>query len=111
MFFAEAKDVETTPYTHLGCWKDEGDRAIPQLDGSDPRITGSYTTRDDAINKCYEVAKEKGMVIFALQDNGWCAGDFNTDGYQKYGVSSACKDAKGGPMANDVYEITQGSRF
>ena len=93
-------------YTHLGCWKDTGNRAVPQIDGSDPRIRGNYRARTDAINKCYQVAREKHMVLFAVQHQGWCAAAKNFLGYKKYGKSNACKNGKGGPWANDVYRIT-----
>ena len=93
-------------YTHLGCWKDTGNRAVPQMDGSDARIRGNYRARADAINKCYQVARERHMVIFAVQHQGWCAAAKTFVGYQKYGKSTACKNGKGGPWANDVYRIT-----
>ena len=93
-------------YTHLGCWKDTGKRAVPQIDGSDARIRGNYRTRADAINKCYQVARERHNVIFAVQHQGWCAAAKTFIGYQKYGKSNACKNGKGGPWANDVYRIT-----
>ena len=93
-------------YTHLGCWKDTGNRAVPQMDGSDPRIRGAYQRRANAINKCYQVARERKMVLFAIQHGGWCAAAPNFKGYQKYGRSNKCRNGKGGPWANDVYRIT-----
>merc|ERR1712168_1679350 len=93
-------------YTHLGCWKDTARRAVPQIEGSDPRIRGNYVRRGDAINKCYQVARQRKMVIFAVQNGGWCAAAGNLNGYRKYGKASNCKNGKGGPWANDVYRIT-----
>ena len=93
-------------YTHLGCWKDTARRAVPQIDGSDPRIRGNYVRRSDAINKCYQVARQRKMIIFAVQNGGWCAAATNLNGYRKYGKASNCKNGKGGPWANDVYRIT-----
>ena len=96
-----------SPYTHLGCWGDRvNSRAVPKLDGSDSRLKDNYGQRKDAINKCFEVARERKMIIFAIQAGGWCAGDDNLNGYKKYGSSTACKDGKGGPEANDVYQIS-----
>ena len=92
-------------YTSLGCWHDTGDRAVPQIDGSDSRIQGNYQQRADAINACYNVAKERGMKIFAVQDGGWCAADNNLNAYTKYGADGNCHNGKGGPWANDVYQI------
>merc|ERR1711962_333561 len=94
------------PYTHLGCWKDTGNRAVPQIDGSNARIRGNCRARADAINKCFQVAREKHMVLFAVQHQGWCAAAKNFLGYKKYGKSNVCKNGKGGPWANDVYRIT-----
>ena len=93
-------------YTHLGCWKDTARRAVPQIEGSDPRIRGNYVRRGDAINKCYQVARQRKMIIFAVQNGGWCAAAGNLNGYRKYGKAGNCKNGKGGPWANDVYRIT-----
>ena len=46
------------------------------------------------------------MVIFAVQNGGWCAAAGNLNGYRKYGKAGNCKNGKGGPWANDVYRIT-----
>ena len=46
------------------------------------------------------------MFIFALQNGGQCFADDNLYGYQRYGKSTSCKKGKGGPSANDVYEIS-----
>ena len=94
-----------TDYKHLGCWKDKKARAVHQLEGSDARLKGSYRNRKDAINKCYIVARERGMKVFALQNGGWCAGSKDLNGYKKYGRSKICKKWKGGPWTNDVYQI------
>ena len=93
-------------YTSLGCWRDTGVRAIPELDGTDPSISGDYDTRSDAIDKCYRVARGRGLVLFAVQNGGWCAGADNFNEYRKYGSSDKCRNGKGGPWANDVYKIT-----
>ena len=98
--------VSLSAYTHLGCWKDTGNRAVPQIDGSDPRIRGNYQRRANAINKCYQVARERKMVLFAIQHGGWCAAAPNFNGYKRYGSSNKCRGGKGGPWANDVYRIT-----
>ena len=45
--------------------------------------------------------------MFAVQDGGWCAASATASStYNKYGVSSACRqDGEGGPLANQVYVI------
>ena len=46
------------------------------------------------------------MVLFALQKGGFCNAAMNFDHYMKYGKSHACRNGKGGTLANDVYRIT-----
>lgn len=95
-----------TPYKSVGCWADKGTRAITTLEGKDSGLDGGYQARTDAIWKCYEAAKAKGFKYFAVQNGGWCASSASAESrYNMYGKSSACKDGKGGGMANDVYVI------
>ena len=54
---------------------------------------------------CYQVAKERKLAVFAVQNGGWCAGASDLKGYDKYGKATNCKDGKGGPSTNDVYQI------
>ena len=48
--------------------------------------------------------------MFAIQDGGQCFGsDIANNTYNHYGKSTGCSvDGKGGPMANNVYEIRYG---
>ena len=96
-------------YVHLGCWKDSSNRAIPPIEGYDVRIQDNYREREDAINKCFTVAKEWKLVLFAVQDGGQCFAGGNLDGYMRYGKSESCRIGKGGFWANDVYHITNRS--
>ncbi|CAH1265253.1 COLEC11 [Branchiostoma lanceolatum] len=103
------KGSESSGYTNLGCWRDNvGNRAIPTLEGTDPRLDGSYGARQNPLEKCYQVALSRGYAVFAVQNGGWCAG--SADGhntYNNYGPSTACRaDGEGGPGANEVYQIT-----
>ncbi|CAH1247090.1 Hypp7822 [Branchiostoma lanceolatum] len=94
-------------YQSLGCWKDTNKRAIPTLEGKDPRLDGHYSTRADALDKCYAVARSLGMEVFALQNGGWCAGssDEKVD-FRKYGPSTRCySNGEGGPWSSHVYEM------
>jgi hypothetical protein len=93
------------PYKHLGCWKDEGHRAIPTMEGHDPRLTGSYRSRDYAIQLCYETAKARGYHIFAVQHGGMCLAMRGSERYMKYGKMHNCENGKGNSWANDVYLI------
>ena len=92
-------------YSSVGCWKDSGDRALTPLDGSDAQLTDNYQSRQDAINKCYEAAKARGMTTFAVQDGGWCSASADPTAYKKYGPATNCSGGKGGGWANDVYQI------
>ncbi|XP_066296177.1 uncharacterized protein [Branchiostoma lanceolatum] len=97
-------------YTSLGCWRDSyRTRAIPTLEGTDPRLDGNYRRRQNPTKKCYQVALSRGFTVFAVQNGGWCAG--SADGvntYDKYGPSTACnKDGEGWGKANEVYQITR----
>ncbi|KAI8493818.1 hypothetical protein Bbelb_281650 [Branchiostoma belcheri] len=79
-------------YTSLGCWKDKFvPRAIPILEWEDPLLGGQYCTRQNAIEKCYQVARSRGYTVFALQHGGECFGGPNAHNtYKKYGSSTAC---------------------
>ena len=100
---------KSTLYKSLGCWKDKSDHAVPTLEGKDARLKGSASSRDYAIDLCYQAAKAKGYHVFALQ-NGACYGMRGSERYQKYGNNTNnCKNGKGGSWANDVYLI--GGRF
>ena len=104
-------------YTHLGCFRDTATRMVPTLENTDSRLDGGYQQRADAIEKCYNVAKDRGMKIFGLQHGGWCAGDFHMHSYDILGSpgqnngplsgypASQCANGKGGAWANDVYKI------
>ena len=103
--------VFAVPYVTIGCFQDQGSRAISTLEGIDSILDGSYPYRADAINKCYQAAKERGFHMFAVQAGGWCASSASAaQTFDKYGKSSACGvDGKGGGWSNQVY-IIKGKR-
>ncbi|CAH1244339.1 COL21A1 [Branchiostoma lanceolatum] len=94
-------------YRSLGCWTDSNIHAIPPLEGLDPRLQDPYRLRENAIDKCYQAARDRGYDVFALQDGGWCASSSAArQAFQQYGPSRRCGPAgKGGVWANHVYEI------
>jgi len=95
------------PYNGLGCWRDTGDRAIQQMDGSDPTISDPYQGRTDAINKCAKVAENRGFKYFGVQDGGWCAASNDLSRAKRYGPSNSCRiGGKGGGWANNIYQFT-----
>ena len=100
------------PYNHLGCWKDQHpNRALPTIEGNSEVksiLTGHYKRRFDALGKCMRAAKKLGFNVFAVQDGGQCfAGKDAKVTAMRYGKSNECdaKTGKGGPLANDLYEL------
>ena len=96
-------------YETIGCFQDGPDRAIPSLEGQDPKLDGSsYIERQNAIEKCYQAAKTRNFSVFAVQNGGWCASNATAyKTFDKYGRSATCgSDGEGGPFANQVYYIT-----
>ena len=94
-------------YYMYGCFKDvASSRAIPDLEGTDSMLDGDYKTRQDAVKKCYQVAKKRGFKMFAVQDGQCFSGPYALYTYSKYRRSSDCKsDGRGAPNANEVYKI------
>ena len=69
----------------------------------------NYRWRTNAITKCFEVARERGYRVFAVQDGGWCSSSATGLGtYTKYGEARNCENGKGGVWASDIYRITCG---
>ncbi|XP_078701285.1 uncharacterized protein LOC144927613 isoform X2 [Branchiostoma floridae x Branchiostoma belcheri] len=104
----EEKERRSRMYTSLGCWRDRyPDRAIPTLERTDPRLDGHYISRQNPIEKCYQVALSRGFTVFAVQHDGECFGSADArNTYRKYGPSTACaSDGEGGRRANEVYQI------
>jgi len=110
-----ATDPMFESYTRLGCWKDEvntttGERALPSLEGESElnrTLDGYYTRRQDAVEKCFRAALQKNFEVFAVQDGGQCFSSADAGSkYKQFGFSDKCTSMKGGPMANDVYQIS-----
>ena len=97
-------------YEKLGCYLDKSDRAILSLEGTTAILDEHYRNRDNPVEKCYKAALSNGYRVFALQDGGQCMGSPTAESdYKKYGESTACSGGKGGPLANDVYQINLGN--
>ena len=94
-------------YRSVGCYKDDSNRAITIVEGTDPILDGSYHSRKNPIAKCAATALRKGYTMFAVQDGGHCQTSATAaQTFDKYGVSDACRaDGEGGPMANHVYSF------
>ena len=102
--------IPNKPFTHVGCWRDTRNRAVPTLEGKDKTLIGRYSSRANAIQLCFKAAVARRFKVFALQAGGWCAGSADARGYKKYGKANNCKAGKGGGWANDVYVIGKMSR-
>jgi C-type mannose receptor len=104
-------DYTYLPYSSLGCFVDNDDVNRSRLrnqEGTDPLLDGNPFIRLDAINKCYQVAKEQGHNTFGVQ-NGACFSqmDYAPGGfYTINGNTSFCpNDGYGGFFFNHVYRI------
>ena len=90
-----------------------------ELEGKDKRLDGEYdkanplrkpSTRENAIQKCYEVARDRGYNYFGVNNGGLCVGSFDAEfRYKTRGKGTSCKDGKGGQWTNDVYFILRKS--
>ena len=81
---------------NLGCFQDAGDRAFPNYHGR---------FLENAFDKCYKIAWDKGHDTFSLQANGYCFTG-NNPRYDKHGPATNCSaDGTGGDWANQVYTI------
>ena len=93
------------PYTSIGCYS--APNYVAYIEGKDTVLDGSYTSRANAIDKCYQAAKKRMHEFFALQYSGMCltAANFGKT-YSLPGKSVAClPDGEGAPRANQVYGI------
>ncbi|XP_078364951.1 uncharacterized protein LOC144649338 [Oculina patagonica] len=100
--------LSSVEYESLGCYRDEGVKAIPSMEGRDILLKDCYSQRNDSIQKCAVAAKVRGYKTFAIQDGGMCVGGPKAhETFGKYGKSRDCEnDGKGGPWANQVYNLT-----
>ena len=99
-----------TRFTYIGNYWDAFDRVLlVNEDKGNPFLDGNYKTRSDVINKCYNVAKEKGDKYFAIQDGGFCSSS-NSEDYAKLGpapVKDLTNKYLGGPWNNAVYKVNR----
>ena len=66
--------------------------------------------RENAIEKCYQVANARGYHYFGVSNNGWCLGSFDAEfRYKVYGKGTTCKDGVGAQWTMDVYFILRES--
>ena len=89
--------LDSTRFTHLGCFRDRPRRAIAG------RI---YWFRPhEAIQKCFELAKRLGNTVFSVQYNSQCFTHATAENtYARYGRATGCRNGRGGGWRNDVYK-------
>ena len=101
-------------YKSLGCFKEKpdakGERAVPSLEGQDNMLDAHhgqtpYKNRELPIEKCADVSRRRGYVMFAIQDGGLCASSKEIQNtYDKYGRSEQCtRDGTGSIYSSNVY--------
>ena len=77
------------------------------------RTSQSTGVIDDAVKKCYLVAKSHGNKVFALKDKGLCLSSINAHNIDDlHGRSKKCSDnGLGGPDEIKVYQIGNQNEF
>jgi len=85
-------DLDKKPYTYIGCFKDTGNRAIP-----DPKTV----VNGDKAAECAKIAMSKGHNIFGVQNGNECFTGKDPE-YDRYGPAQGCAQ-DGGPWTNQVY--------
>ena len=80
---------------------------MTDLEGSSDALKVHYKRRENPVENCYTAAIEHKMSVFGIQDGGQCFGSQSMQAAKQYGSSSACSSGKGGPMANNVYELSK----
>ena len=101
-------------YTSIGCFADKKRpaRAIGSLEGTSELLDGRFQRRENATEKCAELANSLNFTMFAVARGGECLGDGQSnDTFAMHGPSDNCRaDGEGGrrPNAMEVYEITAG---
>ena len=94
------------PFKTVGCWSRGHRIALTVLEGVRYGLKGDQVSRQQAVMKCYKVAKSNGFAYFAVVSDGFCLGDKTGNKYKNAGVSEACKrHGKGGDRAYQVYKV------
>ena len=86
------------------------------MEGKDDRLDDTYykpnpiqvpvKTRDNPIETCYDIARDKGYNYFGVNNGGWCLGSYDAEfTFKVQGKATSCKDGRGGQWMSDVYFI------
>ena len=70
------------------------------------KLDGEQQSGGNSIEKCYKVAKSRGLRYFAIINGGSCVGSaYAEDRYKMHGRSTKCRNGTGAEWSNDVYVI------
>merc|ERR1712080_51662 len=97
----------STGYKNLKCWWNRIPQVMDSLEGTDSRLDGFFRYRKDAVNKCFEVARDNGYAYFAVGGKGKCLATHSESAYKTYGSRSHCPShGKGAYAVMNVYNVT-----
>jgi len=98
--------VPVPPFEDMGCYKNKNPTKLTKLEGSDERLDHyNYKKREDAIVKCYSVAKDRGFEYFSVGNKGQCFAS-NGNSHKYYGKARSCPaNGKGYYGVVNVYKI------
>merc|ERR1712212_830058 len=102
---------KTTPapdaeFESEGCYNNKMPQKVTLLEKTDDRLDKhNYKRRENAIEKCYAVAKDAGYEHFAIGNKGQCWGSNGND-HEAYGKAKSCPSSgKGKYAVINVYSI------
>merc|ERR1712002_894433 len=89
-----------------GCYNNKMPQKVTLLERTDKRLDKyNYKRRENAIQKCFEVAKDAGYAHFAVGNKGQCWGS-KGDEYAEQGEADVCPaHGKGKYAVINVYSI------
>merc|ERR1712168_268751 len=93
-------------FENEGCYKNKMPHKVTLLERTDKRLDKyNYKKRENAIQKCFEVAKDAGYAHFAIGNKGQCWGS-KGDEYAEQGEAKVCPaHGKGKYAVINVYSI------
>merc|ERR1712121_34384 len=93
-------------FENEGCYKNKMPHKVTLLERTDKRLDKyNYKRRENAIQKCFEVAKDAGYAHFAVGNKGQCWGS-KGDEYAEQGEAKVCPaHGKGKYAVINVYSI------
>merc|ERR1719430_2306594 len=83
-------------FANMGCYRNRMPQKLKSLEKTDDRLDKyNYKRRENAIEKCFAVAKDAGYEHFAIGNKGQCWGS-KRDEYAAQGKAKQCpKHGKG----------------